>query len=72
MDVEFLDNVMGEEKGVGKVDAFTGNLWRRWKKVRDEGPRAQVGVNGVLHEVECAIINGARSLSNLDSFDQIT
>ncbi|KAI0072192.1 glutathione synthase [Panus rudis PR-1116 ss-1] len=41
MDVEFLDEVMGEEKGVGKADSFTGNLWRRWKRVRDEGPRSQ-------------------------------
>ncbi|OCH89932.1 glutathione synthase [Obba rivulosa] len=37
LDEEFLDNVMGEEKGVGKVDQFTGQLWRRWKRLRDEG-----------------------------------
>lgn len=35
-DVEFLDRVMGED-GVGQVDDFTGNLWRRWKRLRDEG-----------------------------------
>ncbi|EMD39596.1 hypothetical protein CERSUDRAFT_63209 [Gelatoporia subvermispora B] len=28
---------MGEERGVGRVDQFTGQLWRRWKKLRDEG-----------------------------------
>ncbi|PSR73740.1 hypothetical protein PHLCEN_2v10430 [Hermanssonia centrifuga] len=36
-DVQFLDNVMGEVEGVGKVDEFTGQLWRRWKRLRDEG-----------------------------------
>ena len=33
-DEEFLDRVMGE---VGKVDNFTGQLWRRWRQLRDEG-----------------------------------
>lgn len=37
-DVAFLDRVMGEAEGVGKVDEFTGQLWRRWKKLRDERP----------------------------------
>lgn len=37
-DVTFLDRVMGAEEGVGRADsAFTGELWRRWKRVRDEG-----------------------------------
>jgi len=36
-DEAFLDQVMGEVEGVGKVDEFTGNLWRRWRKRRDEG-----------------------------------
>ena len=36
-DVEFLDRVMGAEQGVGKVDDFVGQLWRGWKKLRDEG-----------------------------------
>ena len=36
MDEEFLDEVMGEQ-GVGKVDEFTGQLWRSWKGLRDEG-----------------------------------
>ncbi|KAH9831388.1 uncharacterized protein C8Q71DRAFT_301509 [Rhodofomes roseus] len=36
MDEEFLDRVMGEVEGVGKVDEFTGQLWRRWRKLRDE------------------------------------
>ena len=35
-DVEFLDLVMGEA-GVGDVDEFTGQLWRRWKRLRDSG-----------------------------------
>ena len=34
-DDEFLDRVMGEA-GVGKVDEFTGQLWRKWKKLRDD------------------------------------
>ncbi|KAL6300699.1 hypothetical protein BKA93DRAFT_800833 [Sparassis latifolia] len=36
-DEKFLDRVMGEVEGVGKVDEFTGQLWRRWRKLRDEG-----------------------------------
>jgi len=41
-DEEFLDRVMGEVEGVGKADEFTGNLWRRWKKLRDQGGVIQV------------------------------
>jgi len=37
LDIEFLDQVMGAEQGVGKVDEFTGQLWRGWKKLRDDG-----------------------------------
>lgn len=36
-DESFLDRVMGEVDGVGKVDEFTGQLWRRWRRLRDEG-----------------------------------
>lgn len=36
-DVAFLDKVMGAEVGVGKADEFTGELWKRWRRVRDEG-----------------------------------
>ena len=36
-DVEFLDRVMGAEQGVGKVDDYTGQLWKGWKQLRDEG-----------------------------------
>ena len=36
-DVAFLDKVMGAEEGVGRADEFTGELWKRWKRVRDEG-----------------------------------
>ncbi|EKM49834.1 uncharacterized protein PHACADRAFT_265549 [Phanerochaete carnosa HHB-10118-sp] len=28
---------MGAEEGVGRTDTFTGELWRRWRRVRDEG-----------------------------------
>lgn len=41
MDNVFLDRVMGED-GVGKVDEFTGQLWKKWKKLRDENAIAQV------------------------------
>jgi hypothetical protein len=37
MDEEFLDCVMGEFEGVGKVDRFVGCLWRIWKDLRCEG-----------------------------------
>lgn len=33
LDWQFLDRVMG---GVAKVDSFQGELWRGWKKVREE------------------------------------
>ena len=36
-DEKFLDEVMGGVDGVGKVDQFTGKLWRCWKQLRDEG-----------------------------------
>ena len=36
-DEKFLDEVMGGVDGVGKVDRFTGELWRCWKQLRDEG-----------------------------------
>ena len=36
MDEEFLDRVMGSEE-VTRVDDFTGNLWRAWKRIRDRG-----------------------------------
>ena len=42
MDDAFLDKVMGEDEGVGKVDQFVGRLWRIWKELRDEG-LVQVG-----------------------------
>ncbi|KIP02986.1 hypothetical protein PHLGIDRAFT_78321 [Phlebiopsis gigantea 11061_1 CR5-6] len=28
---------MGAEEGVGRADAFTGELWKRWKRVRAQG-----------------------------------
>lgn len=37
LDEAFLDRVMGAEHGVGRVDEFTGQLWRIWKRLRDEG-----------------------------------
>ena len=37
MDEEFLDQIMGAETGVGKVDNFIGQLWTGWKQLRDEG-----------------------------------
>ena len=36
-DEKFLDKVMGAVEGAGKVDQFTGQLWRCWKQLRDEG-----------------------------------
>ena len=36
-DEKFLDEVMGGVDGAGKVDRFTGQLWRCWKQLRDEG-----------------------------------
>lgn len=41
MDWTFLDRVMGEE-GIANVDEFVGQLWSKWKALRNEGPFAQV------------------------------
>ncbi|KAI0374958.1 glutathione synthase [Pilatotrama ljubarskyi] len=37
MDEDFLDRAMGAEVGVGRVDQFTGHLWRIWNRLRDQG-----------------------------------
>ena len=37
MDEAFLDRVMGAEWGVGRVAEFSGQLWRIWKRLREEG-----------------------------------
>ena len=42
MDEEFLDEIMGAETGVGKVDDFIGQLWTGWKRLRDESGLVQV------------------------------
>ncbi|KAF8315572.1 glutathione synthase [Clavulina sp. PMI_390] len=31
-----LDGVLGDETGIGRIDAFTGKLWRGWKNLRDQ------------------------------------
>ncbi|KAF9046271.1 glutathione synthase [Panaeolus papilionaceus] len=41
MDDAFLDQIMGAETGVGKVDDFIGQLWKGWKNLRDTGRLAQ-------------------------------
>ncbi|KAF5345432.1 hypothetical protein D9758_013639 [Tetrapyrgos nigripes] len=37
LDTQFLDEVMGTETGVGKVDDFVGKLWTGWKDLRNQG-----------------------------------
>ena len=37
LDTDFLDRVLGAEVGLGKVDEYTGNLWKCWKTVRNVG-----------------------------------
>ena len=51
MDEEFLDRVMGAEQGVGRVDEFTGQLWRLWKRLRDQGIK-QVSLAHIPHGVD--------------------
>lgn len=41
-DVNMLDSVLGDVVGVGRVDTFTGKLWRGWKNLRDRGAIKQV------------------------------
>ncbi|TRM62102.1 glutathione synthase [Schizophyllum amplum] len=56
MDTQFLDSVMGSEEGVGKVDEFTGQLWRGWKALRDDNAQPlQLGLfrsDYLLHSSE--------------------
>ncbi|KAK7689952.1 hypothetical protein QCA50_006592 [Cerrena zonata] len=40
MDDDFLDRVMGED-GAGRADEFTGQLWKKWKQLRDENAISQ-------------------------------
>lgn len=35
-DDDFLDQVMGAEKGVGQADEFVRRLWQGWKQIREE------------------------------------
>ncbi|KAF8827950.1 hypothetical protein HHX47_DHR4000858 [Lentinula edodes] len=46
MDIEFLDQTMGTEVGVGQVDEFTGQLWSGWRDLRERG-LAQVEFNTI-------------------------
>lgn len=39
-----LDQVLGDETGIGRVDPFTGKLWRGWKNLRDRDAIRQVSV----------------------------
>jgi glutathione synthase len=63
MDVHFLDRVMGEIDGVGKVDDFVGTMWRGWKQLRDEKGLAQVSslswnyVNKCADHGKCSLFN---------------
>lgn len=58
MDDEFLDEVMGAEKGVGKSDDFVGKLWRGWKAIRDsEGGVVQVLVIAITYAEVPMVMN---------------
>ncbi|KAF8627449.1 hypothetical protein AX17_006263 [Amanita inopinata Kibby_2008] len=37
MDDDFLDEVMGAERGIGRVDGFIGQLWTGWRQLREQG-----------------------------------
>lgn len=37
-----LDEILGDETGIGRVDPFTGKLWRGWKNLRDQNAIVQV------------------------------
>lgn len=41
-DCDLLDRVLGDETGIGRVDHFTGALWRGWKNLRDRKEIRQV------------------------------
>jgi glutathione synthase len=47
-DTEFLDAVMGAEDGVGRVDEFTGQLWKGWLQARKVEGYKQVRI--LLHD----------------------
>ncbi len=39
LDHIFLDRVMGAVQGVGRVDEFTGTLWKGWTAIRNTNKR---------------------------------
>lgn len=51
MDTAWLDEIMGAEQGVGRVDDFIGQLWRGWKAMRDSGKISQVSKMAVLRYI---------------------
>lgn len=62
MDTVWLDEIMGAEKGVGRVDDFIGQLWRGWKEMRDGGKISQVGQQPVafLHVLKNVTASASR------------
>lgn len=76
LDTEFLDSVMGAEAGVGRVDAFTGQLWRGWRALRAEGlvqVRSKITYSFFLCFFVCGrceseLLNGARQPLHLGIF----
>ena len=51
MDEEFLDEVFNADNAIGEVDEFVGQLWKGWKKLRDEG-LAQVRLRRCFHKAQ--------------------
>ncbi|KAI0088590.1 glutathione synthase [Irpex rosettiformis] len=67
-DVEFLDRVMGAVEGVGKVDEFTGSLWKRWIRVREAGivQPLQLGLFRSDYMVHLPDVNKPASLKQVE------
>ena len=71
MDEVFLDRVMGEFEGVGKVDDFVGTMWRGWRNVRDES-KGIVQVSRLIAYISDACADEKKlSPFNLASFARI-
>lgn len=69
MDTAWLDEIMGAEKGVGRVDDFIGQLWRGWKTMRDNGRISQVRCSNSLM---CGLTGSCDSLCIWDCFVRTT
>lgn len=67
-----LDSVLGDQTGVGRVDHFTGRLWKGWKDLRDQGAICQVSYLATKAALDIPAQTNLSSLSSSAYFALIT